>query len=104
MTLNVYTFENAAHHILRTRVPLFPWRQLTAWYASRSPVSRRWAALEYVVIRARGCVQMMDALDLTGQTSEFARVFGIEFYHVLSRGSQVGGTESFIKDYQERNT
>lgn len=32
----------------------------------------------------------MDQVDLVGQTSEFARVFGIEFYHVLSRGSQVG--------------
>ena len=31
----------------------------------------------------------MDQIDLVGQTSEFARVFGIEFYHVLSRGSQV---------------
>jgi len=31
----------------------------------------------------------MEQVDLIGQTSEFARVFGIEFYHVLSRGTQV---------------
>ena len=31
----------------------------------------------------------MEQVDLIGRTSEFARVFGIEFYHVLSRGSQV---------------
>lgn len=32
---------------------------------------------------------MLDQLDIIGKTSEFARVFGIEFYDVLSRGSQV---------------
>ena len=39
--------------------------------------------------RAQGNLKIIDQVDLVGQTSEFARVFGIEFYHVLSRGSQV---------------
>jgi len=31
----------------------------------------------------------MDKLDYVGQTSEFARIFGIEFFHATFRGSQV---------------
>ena len=49
----------------------------------------RWRTVEYYIIRSKGNLDIMDAVDLIGQTSEFARVFGIEFYHVLSRGSQV---------------
>ena len=37
----------------------------------------------------KGNLEMIEQLDMIGRTSEFARVFGIEFYHVLSRGSQV---------------
>ena len=39
-------------------------------------------------MRARSNIDILQRLDVIGQTSEFARVFGIEFYHVLSRGSQ----------------
>lgn len=39
--------------------------------------------------RADANLEIMDSLDIVGRTSEFARVFGIEFYNVLSRGSQV---------------
>ena len=53
-------------------------------------MSFRWRTIDYYVTRAKGNLQIMDQIDLIGQTSEFARVFGIEFFHVLSRGSQVG--------------
>ena len=45
--------------------------------------------INHYVTRVKGNLEMMEQLDLIGRTSEFARVFGIEFYHVLSRGSQV---------------
>lgn len=45
--------------------------------------------MEYFLFRAKANLELIDQLDLIGKTSEFARVFGIEFYHVLSRGSQV---------------
>ena len=46
--------------------------------------------MNYFITRVRANLQIMEQIDLVGRTSEFARVFGIEFYHVLSRGSQVG--------------
>ena len=48
----------------------------------------RWRTIEHYIFRAKANIQILEQLDLIGQTSEFARVFGIEFYHVLSRGSQ----------------
>ena len=39
--------------------------------------------------RCQGNIHLIEQLDVIGQTSEFSRVFGIQFYEVLSRGSQV---------------
>ena len=50
--------------------------------------------VDHYASRAKGNIEVMDQLDIIGRTSEFARVFGIEFYHVLSRGSQVGRLHS----------
>jgi DNA polymerase zeta len=33
-------------------------------------------------------LEVLDRLDLLGRTSEMARVFGIDFFSVLNRGSQ----------------
>ena len=45
--------------------------------------------VEYYLTRAKANIEIIDQLDVVGKTSEFARVFGIEFFDVLSRGSQV---------------
>jgi hypothetical protein len=47
----------------------------------------RWRVVNYFTTRVQANLQIMEQVDLIGRTSEFARVFGIEFYHVLSRGS-----------------
>lgn len=49
----------------------------------------RWRTVEHYARRCRATLQLLEQLDLIGQTSELARLFGILFYSVLSRGSQV---------------
>jgi hypothetical protein len=49
----------------------------------------RWICVEYYLLRVRGIIRLLDQLDLIGRTSELARLFGIQFLEVLSRGSQV---------------
>lgn len=49
----------------------------------------RWKMVDHYVSRVRGNLQMLEQLDLIGKTSEMARLFGIQFLHVLTRGSQV---------------
>ena len=39
-------------------------------------------------------MQLLQQQDIVGRTSELARVFGIQFYHVLTRGSQVPANHS----------
>ncbi|XP_013401408.1 uncharacterized protein LOC106167234 [Lingula anatina] len=87
VTLNIYSFENIAFHVLHRRIPCFSFKQLTSWYGHRTDLYR-WRTIAHYVTRTKGNIEIMQQLDLIEKTSEFGRVFGIEFYHVLSRGSQ----------------
>lgn len=51
--------------------------------------------VDYYISRVRGNLQLLDQLDLIGRTSEMARLFGIQFLHVLTRGSQVNSSLLF---------
>ncbi|GAB1609202.1 hypothetical protein Ahia01_001205700, partial [Argonauta hians] len=87
VTLNIYTFENVYYHLLHRRIPCYTNGSLTSWFNHRT-LLHRWRVLDYYMLRTKGNLQLMEAVDLINKTSEMARVFGIEFYHVLSRGSQ----------------
>ena len=69
-------------------MPAYTLRSLTAWYNHRTRL-HCWRVVQHYTQRVTGQLAMLDQLDIIGKTSEFARVFGIEFYDVLSRGSQV---------------
>ena len=49
---------------------------------------QRWRCLQYLIRRARLNLALLEQLDLVGRTGELARTFGIDFFSVLSRGSQ----------------
>ena len=53
------------------------------------PLPVRWKVVDHYVGRLCGSMQLLQQQDIVGRTSELARVFGIQFYHVLTRGSQV---------------
>lgn len=48
----------------------------------------RWRCLAHLVHHTRLCLSLLDTLDMIGRTAELARAFGIDFFSVLSRGSQ----------------
>lgn len=54
----------------------------------------RWKLVDHYVSRVRGAMQLLQQQDVIGRTSELARVFGIQFLHVLTRGSQVRHTQA----------
>ncbi|XP_037953294.1 DNA polymerase zeta catalytic subunit [Teleopsis dalmanni] len=85
IALTSYSFENVMYHILHKRCPWHNFQDLTTWFAS--PCSR-WIVIEYYLERVRGTLSLLDQLDLIGRTSEMAKLIGIQFYEVLSRGSQ----------------
>ncbi|KAM7346127.1 DNA polymerase zeta catalytic subunit [Cochliomyia hominivorax] len=85
IALTSYTFENVMYHIMHKRCPWHSYRDLTEWFAS--PCSR-WIVIEYYLERVRGTLSLLDQLDLIGRTSEMSKLIGIQFYEILSRGSQ----------------
>lgn len=85
ISLNIYTFENCVFYILNERVPKYSYSTLTNWFTHTSDMYR-WKTLDYYLYRCEGNLRLLTSLNLIGKTCEFAKVYGIEFYHVLSRG------------------
>ncbi|KAG2322148.1 hypothetical protein Bca52824_015361 [Brassica carinata] len=85
--LNMYTIEAVSEAVLRQKIPSIPYEVLTQWFSS-GPASARYRCIEYVIRRASLTLEIMSQLDMINRTSELARVFGIDFFSVLSRGSQ----------------
>lgn len=94
LNLLQYTLENIAFNLLRKRVPHYGFRDLTAWY--RSGKSRDIArTVNYYVTRTKINLEILDAQELIPRTSEQARLIGVDFFSVFSRGSQFK-VESFM--------
>ncbi|XP_072974935.1 DNA polymerase zeta catalytic subunit isoform X1 [Typha angustifolia] len=85
--LNMYSVEAVAEEVLRRKIPLIPCRILNKWFSS-GPGRARYRCIEYIMERAKLNLQIVNQLDMINRTSELARVFGIDFFSVLSRGSQ----------------
>ncbi|XP_010511693.1 PREDICTED: DNA polymerase zeta catalytic subunit-like isoform X3 [Camelina sativa] len=85
--LNMYTIEAVSEAVLRQKIPSIPYKVLTEWFSS-GPAGARYRCIEYVIRRANLNLEILSQLDMINRTSELARVFGIEFFSVLSRGSQ----------------
>ncbi|XP_013886129.1 DNA polymerase zeta catalytic subunit [Austrofundulus limnaeus] len=87
VTLNNYSLENVAFHVLHQRLPLYSPRTLSDWF-DHSTDLYRWKMVDHYVSRLHATLQLLQQHDIIGRTSELARVFGIQFLHVLTRGSQ----------------
>ncbi|XP_076277672.1 DNA polymerase zeta catalytic subunit isoform X2 [Lasioglossum baleicum] len=82
-----YTFENVMYHVLHERVSCPTFQHLTDWWR-HSNVTIQWKVISHYVARVVGTLRMLLHLDIIGRTCEHARLFGIQFYEVFSRGSQ----------------
>ncbi|KAK4232294.1 hypothetical protein QBC38DRAFT_352795 [Podospora fimiseda] len=87
LNLLQYTMENVAWHLLHCRVPHFSYRVLTNWYTSGRPRDLS-KVIRYYSKRTRMNIEILEANELIARTSEQARVLGVDFFSVFSRGSQ----------------
>jgi DNA polymerase zeta len=71
--------------VLHERVPAPPFAALSAWFEGGVGA---WLTLRHYADRAVANLRLIHALDLVGRTSEMARLLGIDFFSVLTRGSQ----------------
>ncbi|KAL3955126.1 hypothetical protein ACCO45_010689 [Purpureocillium lilacinum] len=77
LNLLQYTMENVVWHLLHRRVPHYSWKTLTKWYRSNKPAELG-KLLRYY----------QNPNELIARTSEQARLLGVDFFSVFSRGSQ----------------
>ncbi|KAJ8511067.1 hypothetical protein OPV22_001501 [Ensete ventricosum] len=85
--LNIYSIEAVAEEVLRRKIPSIPYKVLNHWFINGLGQSR-YRCINYLVERVKLSLEIMYQLDMINRTSELARVFGIDFFSVLSRGSQ----------------
>ncbi|KAH8196333.1 hypothetical protein TruAng_009511 [Truncatella angustata] len=87
LNLLQYTMENVTWHLLHRRVPHYSWRTLSDWYLSGKPRDLS-KILRYYTTRTKLDIEILDANELIARTSEQARLLGVDFFSVFSRGSQ----------------
>ncbi|XP_072939379.1 DNA polymerase zeta catalytic subunit [Epargyreus clarus] len=87
LALSSYSFENCMYEILKERVPKYSYSKLSEWWNNESRMLR-WITVEYYLTKLSGTVRMLEKLDIINRTSELARLFGLQWWEVLSRGSQ----------------
>ena len=87
LNLIQYTMENVVFHLLHRRTPHYKFSDLTRWYNSRKPRDLA-RVLDYFLTRTRLDLEILDANELIPRTSEQARLLGVDFFSVFSRGSQ----------------
>ncbi|KAJ5334858.1 C4-type zinc-finger of DNA polymerase delta [Penicillium brevicompactum] len=87
LNLLQYTIENVVFHVLHRRIPHYSPQVLTQWYQSGKPRNML-KVVDYFSSRVQLNLEILEANELTPRTSEQARLIGIDFASVISRGSQ----------------
>ncbi|KLU90661.1 hypothetical protein MAPG_10513 [Magnaporthiopsis poae ATCC 64411] len=87
LSLQQYSMENVAWHLLHRRIPHYSYETLTDWFRNglhrdMDKLVRHWQ------LRARLDLEILDENELVSRTSEQARLLGVDFFSVFSRGSQ----------------
>ncbi|RKF64936.1 DNA polymerase zeta catalytic subunit [Erysiphe neolycopersici] len=87
LNLLQYTIENVAFHLLHRRIPHFTWTNLTHWFMDNKPKSLA-IVVNYYISRVQLNIEILERNEFIERTSEQARLLGVDFFSVISRGSQ----------------
>jgi DNA polymerase zeta len=87
LNLLQYTMENVVFHLLHRRIPHYTFKDLTTWYTSSKPRDVM-KVVEYFISRTQMDLEILESSELISRTSEQARLLGVDFFSVFSRGSQ----------------
>ena len=87
LNLLQYTMENVVFQLCHRRIPHYPFRDLTSWYNSDKPRDLA-KVVDYYTSRVQLDLEILEQNELIPRTSEQARLLGVDFFSVFSRGSQ----------------
>lgn len=94
LKMSCNTLNHSVQEVLGRKFPCFSNRQLTRWYGNTRTMSR---TLKHIFQRTDANIQLLEKLDIIRRTSEYARLYGIDFFSVLSRGSQYRVEASMLR-------
>ncbi|KAM0135714.1 hypothetical protein ACHAP3_004809 [Botrytis cinerea] len=87
LNLLQHTLENVAFHLLHRRIPHYSWADLRNWYTNGTARDLS-KVLAYYVSHVELNLEILEQTELIPRTSEQARLLGVDFFSVFSRGSQ----------------
>lgn len=87
LNLLQYTMENVVFQLCHRRIPHYSFQDLTSWYKSGKPKDLA-KVVDYYVSRVQLDLEILEQNELIPRTSEQARLLGVDFFSVFSRGSQ----------------
>ena len=87
LNLLQYTMENVVFQLCHRRIPHYSFQDLTVWYKSGKPKDLA-KVVDYYVSRVQLDLEILEQNELIARTSEQARLLGVDFFSVFSRGSQ----------------
>ncbi|XP_050532925.1 DNA polymerase zeta catalytic subunit [Daktulosphaira vitifoliae] len=102
LAVQSYSFENMVYLILNQRVPSYSYQTLSYWWNHESLLFR-WLTIDYYLFKVENTINIIQQLDLIGRTVELAKLFGIQFYEVLSRGSQFRVESMMLRLAKKKN-
>ncbi|EFC40538.1 ATREV3; DNA binding protein-like protein [Naegleria gruberi] len=91
LKLDMYTLHNVVFNVLGRRIPFYSHQTLTDLSHSCSHEKDSFeyrVILQYYLIKTSVTLEVLNHLDILNRTGELGKVYGIEFFSVISRGSQ----------------
>ncbi|KAF8760940.1 DNA polymerase [Rhizoctonia solani] len=101
-SLDQYTYENVMFHLMHKRAPKYAPKTLTQWFKSGVPL-RVVRVLKYWAERTAAILDLLDHTELILRTAESARIIGVDFMSVLTRGSQFKVESIMFKIAKQEN-
>ncbi|CAE6457952.1 unnamed protein product [Rhizoctonia solani] len=101
-SLDQYTYENVMFHLMHKRAPKYAPKTLTQWFNSGVPF-RVVRVLKYWAERTAAILDLLDHTELILRTAESARIIGVDFMSVLTRGSQFKVESIMFKIAKQEN-
>ena len=95
--LQSYTLQNVCAAVLKVVLPNIKMSTMFEWYLSQSTTSPSsesggmgnfWYLARHMIRECSVMMRIVNTLDIINRTAELAKVFGIDFFSVVSRGSQ----------------
>ena len=87
LNLLQYTMENVVFQLCHRRIPHYSFQDLTFWYKNGQPKDLA-KVVDYYISRVQLDLEILEQNELIPRTSEQARLLGVDFFSVFSRGSQ----------------